>query len=96
MDLGKVIKLLRKKQGLNQKELASRCGLSQTYLSLIEGNRKEPNLATLKAIANELNVSLPILFFMSLGKEDVPESKREMFEILEPTIKDLIKQIYSK
>ena len=75
MDLGNVIKINRKKKGQTQNEFASLCGITQTYLSQIEGNLKEPNLSTLKLISENLNIPLPILFFLSMT-EDRSEERR--------------------
>ena len=66
MNLGQVIKDFRKERGLRQGEFSDLCEISQTYLSLIENNQKEPNIATLKTIAKHLEVPLPIMFFLSL------------------------------
>ena len=42
MNLGETIKLLRKRNGLNQSQLAELCEITVTYLSLIENGKKEP------------------------------------------------------
>ena len=63
MDLGSVIKKIRKQKELTQNEFASLCGITQTYLSQIENNLKEPILSTLKSISEKLNMPLPIMFF---------------------------------
>jgi transcriptional regulator with XRE-family HTH domain len=78
MDLGSIIKDIRKQKGQTQNEFASLCGITQTYLSQIESNSKEPNLSTLKTISNNLNIPLPILFFLSMTEEDVQPNKREV------------------
>ena len=95
MDIGKVIKILRKKQNINQKELAAQCEISQAYLSQIEGNQKEPHLSTLKIIAEKLNIPLPILFFMSLEERDISEKKREAFTMINPAIKSMLNEFFS-
>ncbi len=95
MDLGLVIKNIRKSKGLTQTEFASKCCITQTYLSQIEGNLKEPNLSTLKSISSELDLPLPILFFLSMNEEDVSPNKREAFEILRPSIKSLVYEFFS-
>lgn len=95
MDLGNVIKSTRKQKGLTQNELASLCGITQTYLSQIEGNLKEPNLSTLRAISDNLNIPLPILFFLSMTKDDVQPNKRKAFEIVSPSVKSLVNEFFS-
>lgn len=90
MDLGNTIQTLRKRKGYRQNTFANIVALSQTYLSQIENNQKEPNLTTLRLIAEKLDISLPILFFLSLDENDIPASKRGLFQILGPLVKPLI------
>ena len=66
MDLGTAIRNIRKQRGQTQIEFASSCGITQTYLSQIENNSKEPNLSILKKISENLEVPLPILFFQDV------------------------------
>lgn len=94
MDLGTVIKNSRKQKGLTQTEFATLCDITQTYLSQIEGNLKEPNLSTLKVIGEKLNMPLPILFFLSMTKEDVQPNKRKAFEIVSPSVKSLVNEFF--
>jgi transcriptional regulator with XRE-family HTH domain len=95
MDLGTVIKNIRKQKGQTQCEFASTCGITQTYLSQIEGNLKEPNLSTLKLISEKLDMPLPILFFLSMTKEDVQPNKRKAFEIVSPSVKSLVNEFFT-
>lgn len=77
MDLGNTIRYKRKELGLNQGQFAHACGITQTYLSQLEHNQKEPNLSTLKAIAEVLQLPLPILFFLSMTEEDIQPKKTQ-------------------
>jgi transcriptional regulator with XRE-family HTH domain len=94
MNLGTVIKDIRKQKGKTQTEFALSCGITQTYLSQIENNSKEPNLSTLKVISLKLDIPLPILFFMSLNEEDISPEKRKAFEIINPSVKSLINEFF--
>ncbi len=94
MDLGIQIRIIRKQKGLTQNEFASLCSITQTYLSQIESNSKEPNLSTLRVISEKLNVPLPILFFQSMTVDDVQPQKREAFEIISPSIKSLVNEFF--
>jgi transcriptional regulator with XRE-family HTH domain len=55
--LGKEIKKARIEQGLMQKDLRERTGLSQKYLSQIENDAVDPRASVLKRIAKALHVS---------------------------------------
>lgn len=95
MDLGNIIKSIRKQKGQTQGEFALSCGITQTYLSQIEGNLKEPSLSTLKSISENLNIPLPILFFLSMTEDDVQPNKRQAFEIIRPSIKSLVNEFFT-
>lgn len=96
MNLGQAIANVRKKKQIKQKVLAEKCSISQTYLSQIENNRRDPNLSTLKKISQVLQVPLPIIFFLSLTDEDIPEQKKETFMHLSSPVKALVHEIFSE
>lgn len=95
MNIGKIIKETRKSKGLKQQSFAKMCGITQTYLSQIENNVKDPTTSLLRKIAENLNLPLPILYFLSLEKSDIVERKQEAYELLMPSIKSLINQFFS-
>ncbi len=94
MNLGLTIKNKRKDLGLTQQEFASKCDITQTYLSQIENNNKEPNLSTLKVISYNLGIPLPILFYLSISIEDVSLNKRKEFEMLNAPVQKLINDVF--
>ena len=94
MNLGKAIKSVRKQKGFKQNEFAKICNITQAYLSQIESNNKEPNLSTLKIIAKNLGIPLPILCFMSIDENDISPEKEEAFQMISPSIKALINQFF--
>lgn len=95
MNLGNVIKNIRKQKGQTQGQFALSCGITQTYLSQIEGNLKDPNLSTLRSISEHLEVPLPILFFLSMTTDDVQPNKREAFQIVSPSVKSLVNEFFA-
>jgi transcriptional regulator with XRE-family HTH domain len=60
--LGNAIKLIRTARGRTQRDLAEALQVTANYLSLIEGDKREPSLAFLKRLAIALNVPLAMLF----------------------------------
>jgi len=94
MNLGRTIKELRTQKGIRQQALAEDAGITQTYLSLIESNSKEPNLSTLRGISESLKTPLPILFFLSMDQDDIKPGKHEAFEMISPAIKSMIKEFF--
>lgn len=95
MDLGMKIKQMRKQKGLTQSSFASLCDITQTYLSQIENNQKEPNMSTLKRISEVLEIPLPILFFLSMDEEDVTPEKREAFKLVNPSVNSLVNEFFT-
>ena len=58
--IGFQIKDLRRKKKLTQIQLAELCNISQTYLSQLENDLKEPTLMTLRNICVVLDAKLSI------------------------------------
>jgi len=93
MNLGRSIQTLRKRQGLTQEALADKAGLSRPSLSQIENNLARPEQDTLKRICEALEVPESLIYIYSFEKEDVPESKRAIYDFLFPTIQDMISRV---
>ena len=61
--LGYQIRKLRKKRALKQIQFCKICNISQTYLSQIENDIKEPKLNMLKSIAKKIGATLEITIY---------------------------------
>ena len=61
MPIGENIKQLRTNKGLTQEGFARETGISRSYLSDLENNRKSPTIETLEKIARKMNTSLKFL-----------------------------------
>jgi transcriptional regulator with XRE-family HTH domain len=94
MLIGNAIKEIRKQKKIQQQELSELCKLSQTYLSQIENNKKQPNLTTLEIIGEKLGIPIPVILFLSLTDNDVPENKRELFRFMSPIVEKFINEIF--
>ena len=90
MNIGTQIQKIRRKNNISQGQLAKDCGITQTYLSLIEHNKKDPNISLLKVITAKLNIPLSLLLLMSLDKEDISGDKSEFFNEIAPEISPII------
>ena len=95
MDLGAAIKTIRQQKGIKQNSLAEKCDITQTYLSQIENNVKEPNISTLRNISEKLGLPLPILFFLSLNEKDISPEKQIAYNHLAPSIKAMISEFFT-
>jgi transcriptional regulator with XRE-family HTH domain len=69
LDIGQKIKMIRKARGLSQRELASRAGLTNGTISLIEKNKSSPSVASLKRLLDAVPISLSE-FFSDFEVED--------------------------
>jgi transcriptional regulator with XRE-family HTH domain len=62
MDAGRLVLAARKRQGLSQRELASRTGIPQPMISAIERGRQDPRHSTLErvlaACGQELDIAM--------------------------------------
>lgn len=65
--LGKNIKSLREKTGLNQRQLGEKLSLAESTISLYESGKREPDNATLIRIADLFAVTTDVL----LGKKEL-------------------------
>ena len=95
MNLGTTIKKLRQQKGFKQNLFADKCDITPAYLSQIENNLKEPNISTLRVICTNLDVPIPILFFLALDNNDVAPAKRKSFEMLAPSVKSMIAEFFN-
>lgn len=94
MKIGETIKYLRQEKGFKQMDFANKSEISQTYLSQIEADKKEPTIGCLEKLSTVLNIPLAVIFFLSLDQNMVAEEKRELYQRLIPTVKNIVKEIY--
>lgn len=90
MNIGNAIKILRKRKGLGQKELAEKCDISINALSQIEINSTFPQKTTIKKICEALEIPVSYLLFFSITDEDVPESKKDLFNSLNEALSNVL------
>lgn len=92
MNLGYSIKILRKQLNITQQVLSKETGISQTSLSKIEGGTN-PSEKNLKKIAKILGVPTSVIYILAMESTDVPEEKKEKYDLVFPIIKKLALQI---
>ncbi len=61
--IGQIIKILRVALGLKQKDLAKRVGISDIICHWLKTGKRQPSLAVLREIANQLDVPVSLLFW---------------------------------
>lgn len=67
---GDKIRTARKKAGLTQYQLASQVYVSESYIALIESNRRNPSMHVLTKIAEVLHVTTDALVFAPVERGD--------------------------
>ena len=68
--LGKRVKALRRKAGITQLDLACRVNISESYIALIEADKRKPGMDIISTLANEFHVSVDYLLSGKISEED--------------------------
>ncbi len=85
MDIGQRLKTIRMERGLSQRELATRAGLTNGTISLIETDKTSPSVASLKSLLDAIPISMAE-FFATIEDSDTPKVfyKAEEFTEVSP------------
>jgi transcriptional regulator with XRE-family HTH domain len=70
LDIGTVLRRLRKQRGLSLNDLAQLCGVSRSMLSQMETGRSIPSVLVLCKVARTFDV--PVTVFLKSQDEDLP------------------------
>lgn len=86
------IKELREKEGLTQKQLAKKAGLSNQSISFYEANRRKPKIETWKRLADFFGVS--VSYLQGYAEINIPNdlkfnSKQDAIDCIEKIMKAL-------
>lgn len=81
MELGHVIRALRKKRGDTLEKVALEAGTDASNLSRIERGVQQPSMELLRSLAAALQTSQANLLACAEGRGDSPEFAREMLGI---------------
>ncbi|NTS33743.1 cupin domain-containing protein [Phyllobacterium sp. BT25] len=73
IDLGGRLRFLRERQGLSQRELAKRAGVTNSTISLIESNQTNPSVGALKRILDGIPIGLAEFFALE------PDRRQKVF-----------------
>lgn len=95
MEIGNALKDARKKAGYKQQDAASAIGISQTYLSQIEGDKKKASTQIIEEICFVYGVPMQVVLWKSLAEGQIPKGKIKVFKELKPLIDNLIDQIFN-
>lgn len=86
MDIGSLIKEVRKKKNISQSQLAHELNTTQALITAYENNKRTPKIETLSRIASALDVSILDLLPKELTFDTIapatPE-ERQIYDILQ-------------
>jgi len=91
MQIGKTVRRLREHRGQTLKELAESCGLSLSYLSLIERDKREPSLANLSKLAEVFDLPPSILVLLSADADTYESDKSGLSNLLMEMVEEVLK-----
>lgn len=86
MNIGKKLKRLRQEKYLTQDELASRCELSEGFISQVERDLTSPSIANLADILEGLGTNLKD-FFSDDTDEKIVFNLEDAFEVIDTKMK---------
>lgn len=92
MNLGKSLKSIRVDLGKTQMDICGELDISQTYLSQVEGNKKQPSLPMLRRISNYYKVPIPVIMWKAIEPSDIHQSKKKAFNVIKPAVDKLISE----
>jgi transcriptional regulator with XRE-family HTH domain len=78
LNLASSIRSLRLRNGLSQRQLATRMAVPRTYVSKIENEKATPTLSSLERLARALEVTVPDL--LTGGERNRQEEVRELLQ----------------
>ena len=78
LNLAASIRSMRLRNGLSQRQLATRMSVPRTYVSKIENEKATPTLSSLERLARALEVTVPDL--LSGGERSRQEEVRELMQ----------------
>jgi len=68
--LGKRVRELRRKAGITQLDLACRVNISESYIALIEADKRNPGMDVISTLADEFHVSVDYLVSGRSSEDD--------------------------
>jgi transcriptional regulator with XRE-family HTH domain len=98
MRISHILKLIRASKGLTQKEMADTLGISHTYLSLIESEKKFPRNDKIAQFAKKFNISKEALLFASseAPKELSPKDRKDFQRLQQNIVSHLLFQLHDE
>lgn len=90
--VGEAIRIIMKKKGLRQKNIALSCGLSTNSIVSIEKGRCLPTQKNLSLICNSMNISMAYLMLHTITEDDFEDEHKILFKTLLIPLRESLKE----
>lgn len=90
MEYGRALKICRAALGLTQQDVAKKARITTSYLSLIEGGKRSPSLATLERISKAMGVPTHLVMLLAAGPQEIPGPERKKLGEVSKSLLDLL------
>jgi XRE family transcriptional regulator, regulator of sulfur utilization len=81
MNIGLVVKMNRDRMKLKQVELGALLGVTGYYISLVEGNKREPSLSFMRRLSRVVGMPLPLIFMSAFEYDDLGDRMKDWWNI---------------
>lgn len=92
MKIGKALKLCRSARDLSLEIVAERAGISTSYLSRLENDKREPTLAMIGKVAEALDIPVPVVVFLAAEPGELKGMDKKTEQRFTELALDLIRQ----
>lgn len=90
MEYGRALKICRAALELSQQEVAKKARITTSYLSLIEGGKRSPSLATLERISKAMGVPAHLVMLLAAGPKEIPGPERNKLNEISTSLLNLL------
>jgi transcriptional regulator with XRE-family HTH domain len=90
------LRQIREKRDLVQMDVAKKLKISQTYLSQLENDKKEPSLPMLRKLCKLYKLPPAIVQVMAMEESDVPKGNQKLYVQLKPVLDNMIDQYLTR
>jgi len=92
MDFAKALRISRAARGVSQKELAAKAGVSASYVSLIEGGKREPTFKSLRNLSDALGVPFDLMMLLAIEEDEQSKVASGLLSELSKNLVEMLTQ----
>jgi len=92
MNIGKALRLCRSAKELSLETVAERAGISVSYLSRLENDKREASLTIVGKLAEALGIPVPVIVFLASDDKELKGMDKKTEQRFSELALDLIRQ----